>query len=63
MAEFRRQARFFFVIGAALMVIGLVVALAGQGGGGILFGVVGFIAVALGWYGEQRAPEPPRPPK
>ena len=63
MGEFRRQARFFFVFGVALMVAGLVFALVGMGVGGIVVGIIGFLMLVLGWYGEQHAPAPPpRPP-
>lgn len=58
-----RNGRVVYLAGLALLVLGLILALAGKGLLGVVVGVVGFAALVAGLFGEERHAPPPRPPR
>ena len=54
MEQIARNGRIIYLAGLALLVLGLILALAGKGLVGVLVGVVGFAALVLGLFGEER---------
>ena len=54
MEQLARNGRVIYLAGLALLVLGLILALAGKGLIGVLVGVVGFAALVLGLFGEER---------
>ena len=63
MEQLARNGRVIYLVGLALLVLGLILALAGKGLIGVLVAVVGFAALVLGLFGEERFGPPPRPPE
>jgi hypothetical protein len=59
MPGLRRQARVIFMGGVVLLIAGLVLALAGAGGAGVVVAVVGFAVLVVGLVGERQRPGPP----
>ena len=60
MEQIGRNGRVIYLVGLALLVLGLILALAGSGLIGVLVGVVGFAALVVGLFGEERYGEPDR---
>jgi hypothetical protein len=60
--EFLAQnGRVVYLAGLALLVLGLILALAGKGLIGVIVGVIGFAALVAGLFGEERyGSSPPR---
>jgi len=58
-----RNGRVIYLAGLVLLVAGLILALAGKGLVGVIVGVIGFGALLLGLFGEERFAPPPRPPR
>ena len=50
MNEIRRNGRLLFVLGAGLLVVGLLLTVAAVGAAGLVVAFVGFAVLALGWW-------------
>ncbi len=54
MDEIARYGRVIYLGGLALLVLGLILAIAGSGLVGVIVGVIGFAALVVGLFGEER---------
>jgi hypothetical protein len=61
MTEIRSNGRLMFVLGAALLSIGLALTVAAVGAVGIVVAVVGFAVLLLGWWNASYVGDGRRP--